>query len=129
MGKLVYVAGPIGESTDARERFREGTLEVAQLGYQPVSPLELCGGTIHVNACHSWREHMVMDIRALLACEGIYLLRGWENSRGARLEKLIADGLEMFVLYQDKVDRLAAGFDAGPRTFDRVHEGERDGDN
>lgn len=101
---LVYIAGPIGTSTDARERFAKGAQEVAQLGYRPVSPLELCGGTTHVNACHTWREHMIMDIRALLECHGIYLLRGWENSRGARLEKLIADGLDMMVMFQGETE-------------------------
>jgi len=99
--KLVYVAGPIGDSTDFRERFAQGKLEVQSLGYNAVTPVDVCSNSTHEGHCgHTWRDHMNGDIRTLLNCEGIYMLRNWEHSRGARLEKLIADGLDMFVLYQ-----------------------------
>lgn len=107
MPKLVYIAGPIANTTDFCERFKAAGLEVAQLGYQPVCPIELNG--IDENSrkedAENRRMYLKRDIVALIECDGIYLLRGWENSRGARLEKLIADGLDMFILYQDEGER------------------------
>lgn len=112
--KLVYIAGPVTNGgtrpvTDAIARFREASLTLIRMGYDPVNPLEVNAAL--VQAClddpsavtpENWIIAMRDDIRALMSCEGIYLLNGWENSRGARLEKLIADGLDMFILYQNE---------------------------
>lgn len=37
-----------------------------------------------------WREHMRVDIRALVDCDSIYMLKGWELSKGAKLELDVA---------------------------------------
>lgn len=46
----------------------------------------------------SWADYMRVDIIAMLSCEAVYLLPGWEKSRGARLEHHIANELGMRVL-------------------------------
>lgn len=43
----------------------------------------------------TWHEHMRADIKELVDCDTIYLLPGWRNSKGARLEVRIAIGLGM----------------------------------
>ncbi len=43
----------------------------------------------------TWEEYMRADLRALVGCEAIALLPGWEQSRGARREVSIADELGM----------------------------------
>ena len=43
----------------------------------------------------TWAEYMRTDLRAMLDCEMIALLPGWEQSRGARREVSIADELGM----------------------------------
>lgn len=104
---LVYVTGPVRYTTDYKERFQQGALEVAQLGYEPVNVLESLGcedlGDSDADN-KAYIQYLKRDIRTLLECHGIYLLRGWENSRGARLEKLIADGLDMVVIFQGETD-------------------------
>jgi hypothetical protein len=127
--KLVYIAGPIANATDFVARFTAARAEVAALGYTPVCPIELNGVDQHTRQEDpvSRRDYLRRDIAALVNCDGIYLLDGWWDSKGARLEKLIADGLGLLVLYQDKVDELAAGYGAGPRTFERIHN-KGDGD-
>jgi hypothetical protein len=97
---LVYIAGPIANTDDFCERFKQARLEVAQLGYQPVCPVEINGFDNTMRDADNRRAYLQKDIAALMNCDGIYLLRNWENSRGARLEKLIADGLDMIILYQ-----------------------------
>lgn len=94
----VYVAGPISGITDFLERFQEGQMEVASLGHLPVNPLEVCKKL--VGGHHTWLDFMRADIRALLECDGIYCLRDWHQSRGARIEHFIAENLGMVVLYQ-----------------------------
>lgn len=95
MPKTLYVSGRITGTQDYPQRFAVGCEEVRAMGYVAVSPL--VNGS---DPALSWHEYMKRDIRTLLACDGVYLLRGWQDSRGARLEKLIADGLDMLVVYQ-----------------------------
>lgn len=93
----IYIAGPISDTTDYYERFRQACIEVKLLGHTSVSPIEVvkaaqCGG--------DWLACMRADIHALIECDGLYALRGWEHSKGARLEHLIAEGLGLEILYQ-----------------------------
>lgn len=97
----IYLAGPITNTSDFRDRFAQAKLELVQLGYVPISPLDVPKDFEDTGKAEIWLAAMRVDIPALINCDGIYLLRGWENSRGARLEKLIADGLDLLVLYQD----------------------------
>jgi hypothetical protein len=47
---------------------------------------------------HSWECYLKYDIKAMLTCEGIYLIPGWEGSPGARLELFVAaqTGLKIY---------------------------------
>lgn len=46
----------------------------------------------------SWNDCMRRDIAALMYCDTVATLPGWEHSKGARLEVLIAERLGMTVL-------------------------------
>lgn len=103
----VYIAGPIANTTDFVARFAQARIEVAQLGYTPVCPLELNGvdENSRLEDAENRQMYLKRDIAALMECDGIYLLRGWYNSRGARMEKVLADGLDMFILFQSEGER------------------------
>ena len=47
-----------------------------------------------------WREHMRVDIKALLECDAIYMLRGWEMSKGCKLELDVASSCGIEVRYE-----------------------------
>lgn len=100
----MYLAGPVTNGGtispfDAPARFALAEREVMILGHVPLSPL-----VVKLEPSATWRDYMVHTIRLLLTCDGAYFLRGWEGSRGARLEHLIAAGLEMTILYQPTDD-------------------------
>jgi hypothetical protein len=46
----------------------------------------------------SWNDCMRRDITALMDCDTVATLPGWEHSKGARLEVLIAERLGMTVV-------------------------------
>lgn len=85
--KKVYISLPIsGHSLDdVRSRIEEASELLKAKGYIPVSPLEVQS---NLNAPYS--ELMGNDIKALLECDAIMLLDGWENSKGCQLEKYAA---------------------------------------
>lgn len=95
-GKIrVYISGPISGIKDGnRPAFYRAAERLTDMGYMPINPHEIpppaCGT--------SWEDYMRADIAELLECDAIHLLPGWESSRGAWLEHVIAEALSMPVI-------------------------------
>lgn len=91
----IYLAGPM---TGIHEyNFPAFHAEAARLraeGHDVVNPAEVVTDT-----SVSWEDCMRVDIPHLLTCEAICFLPGFENSKGARLERRIALDLGMTVMY------------------------------
>lgn len=94
-----YISGRITglNYEKVKRNFRNGMNEVIAMGYEAVSPL--FNG---LPDSATWAEHMVKDIEILLGCEAIYMLNNWEQSKGARVEKNIAEEMGFKVMYQSK---------------------------
>lgn len=97
----IYISGPIA-GYDMNERklaFLKVQHQLESLGYQPVNPFD--NG---VPDDEHWRVHMRADIRMLLDCGAIFMMPGWELSKGCKLEldvatscgiRLIIDGRDL----------------------------------
>ena len=79
----VYISGAIAHyNIDERKgAFLDAENRLRAMGFVPVNPFK--NGL--PDEAH-WREHMRADIRLLLDCNFIYMLQGWELSKGAKLE-------------------------------------------
>lgn len=103
----VYVSGAIKGVPDFIEKFAEASAEVAEWA-TPVNPVEIgaCAQTPCINpgelldTGHTWQCYMRHDIERLVHCQGIYMMRGWEKSKGASEELRIAQMLGMDVYFQ-----------------------------
>lgn len=95
----IYIAGKITglEYETAYNNFEFAEVHLEHLGHEPVNPMK----KVSEQAGLSWTDYMKEDIPLLLACDAIYLLRGWQLSKGARLERHIALELGMEVMYAD----------------------------
>lgn len=115
----LYLAGPMTGYPDLNfPLFHAETARLRGLGFDIVNPAELNAGS---NG--DWLACMRVDIKHAVDCDGVALLPGWEQSRGAPIEhNLIRDlGLRVFharhligltgefpVLSQDAVVELLA---------------------
>ena len=83
MKKKVYISLPIsGRKLDkVKEEAAIAKSEIESLGFEAVTPFEI---SPYENA--SYATHMGNDIAALLECDAIVLLHGWEQSKGCNLE-------------------------------------------
>lgn len=88
MSAKCYIAGPMEDCPDLNHpAFAEAAATLRRLGFEVVSPAELNPITTR------YRDAMITDIKALLECDHICLLEGWERSQGAVLERHIAQVL------------------------------------
>lgn len=93
----VYISGKItGLSFDeAFKNFEDAEQEVKDMGGIPVNPMKL---EHKENA--DWYDFMEKDLAALLRCDGIYMLKNWGDSKGARCEYFLAKSLDLKVVFQ-----------------------------
>lgn len=87
----LYLSGPITGVADYAKRFAHAARLLESHGYTVINPVEGTDGTL------SYAEYMRRDLALVLTCEGIALIDGWGQSRGATMEKSVGAmvGLEL----------------------------------
>lgn len=90
----LYIAGPMtGLEDHGREAFDQATARLRSQGQLVTSPIEVAieaFGTWEAARKAPYSAHIRNDLPALLACDGVVLLPGWEESPGARIEARVA---------------------------------------
>lgn len=92
----IYISGKItGIEAEAPELFKKAESLLGALGHQTVNPLEL-------NHEHdkSWESYMKEDVKAMCDCDAVFLLENWKDSKGARIEKQIAEYLGLKIMLE-----------------------------
>lgn len=123
----VYIAGPIaGYHNGNAAGFARAVEYLRSIGHYPVNPHDVqphqhdgpCpkGPAAGQNADGGEAEHtapcfMRTDMQALLRCDGIFLLNGWEYSSGARTEFEVARAAGLYLMYESKSRAFAIDAD------------------
>lgn len=90
----VFVCGPMsGLPNSNYPAFNKEAKRLRAIGHRVENPAEN-----PIPMCGTWQGYMRMSIQQLMTCDAIRLLPGWELSKGASLERHIADSLGMLVL-------------------------------
>lgn len=79
----VYISGPITGVPDYMDKFAETEKELKEKSYTVVNPAKINYG---MPEDMTYEEYMEIDIRLIELCDAIYMIRGWEMSRGANRE-------------------------------------------
>lgn len=87
----IYIAGRISGYEHYKEHFARAEKELKEDGFIVLNPSVLPPGLTQ-------EEYMRICIPMLNICDGIFMLKGWELSVGARIEHSLAvqAGKEMF---------------------------------
>lgn len=90
---ILYLSGPMtGLPEYNYPAFHREADRLRQLGYTVINPAE-----IEHEHDRTWESYMRNDIKALMEAEAVAVLEGWYDSKGARIEVLLAKQLGMKV--------------------------------
>jgi hypothetical protein len=98
----IYISGPMTGHPDYNFRsFFDAEELILKLGHTALNPAWQDGYTFEEAKKsakikgHSWGQYMREDLKMLMMAEGIVLLDGWRESKGAKLEAIVAGALDM----------------------------------
>lgn len=97
MKSKIYISGRITGITikEATDNFYEAEKDLFELDYEVINPM-----TIKHDHDKSWKNYMKNDIKELLNCSHIYMLKGWHLSKGANIEFNLAKDLGLTIYFQ-----------------------------
>lgn len=85
----IYLSGPItGIENGNREAFKFFEETLVSIGFNVVNPHNL--HTTEEIKTFTWDQFMKSDIKALMDCDVVAVLPGWQNSKGANIEVKLA---------------------------------------
>ncbi len=97
MTKKIYLSLPISHfDLEERKAFAEEREKYLSHFYEVVNPLK--NG---ISQEEHWSVHMRRDIQMLLECDMIYMAKGWQWSKGCKLEHDIATTCGIAVWYEE----------------------------
>ena len=68
-------------------------------GFDVVNPVKIGEEVLKINPKAEWQDFMQEDLKALRTCTHIVLLEGWEESKGAKMEKAEAEKMGLEIMY------------------------------
>lgn len=81
----IYLSGAMASCADTyRQAFYKAQLELEREGHIIINPARLPTGLEH-------EKYMPICLSMIDAADAVYMLYGWEDSEGAKVEKLYAE--------------------------------------
>lgn len=110
----VYLSGPITGDPDHESNFAYHADKLESGGHEVVNPVELDD---EQDPEMEWADYLRRDIAALMECDAIAMIPGWESSRGAVLERHVAEAVGLRVI---ELTEEGATAPAGPQTWEEA---------
>ena len=98
--KRIYISGPMtGLPEKNFPAFNAEANRLRALGFDVVNPVDVTPNEAEL----TWHECMRSDLAALLTCDTLALLDGWQQSSGAHLEMHVAHRVGMEIVIASEV--------------------------
>ena len=92
---IVYLAGPMrGYPNFNKEAFHRAEEMLLDDGYQVINPARNPTGLTQ-------REYMQIDVQYVFTATHLYMLKGWGDSYGARVEYALGEYLGLTIIYEE----------------------------
>lgn len=96
----MYISGKVSglPLEQVHEKFNLAEVRLRMVGHDPVNPMKL-----NPTPGLTWEEYMLTDIKHLFKCDAILMLPDWGESKGARIERAIAQEHGIKLAYMDDI--------------------------
>jgi hypothetical protein len=96
--KKIYIAGKVTGEPIAECTMKFGTAQklIESMGFEVINPLAVVG-----DFKSPWDSAMKKCIKALVDCDGMVILPCWQNSKGAKIERQLAEDLDITIFNYD----------------------------
>ena len=101
--QTVYIAGPISKVDWAEAKVKFVDLESKVRKFKPkhiYNPLDFMDPPVKMDEMERWSWYMRQAVRCLSLCDAIVLMDNYHISKGARLEKYLAEELDITVYHE-----------------------------
>lgn len=96
---MIYISGPISGVTNYLVKFENAEKILSKVTDTiPINPAKVLSA-LPANLIE-YKELMRLCLDLLSMCDSIYMLKGWEDSRGAKLEHEYAKAHDYQIFYQ-----------------------------
>ena len=94
----IYISGGITNVPNYKEHFAEAEAYLKSQGHEVINPCMI----VLPESC-TWKDYMKIDLCLLSLCDTIYMLKDYEQSKGARIEYGFALTNNLNIMYQESV--------------------------
>lgn len=119
MSTKCYLSGPITGVANYMDIFDKYEKELTLSGYSVINPARV-NASMPTNT--TWGDYMKMSMAMMELCDCIFLMPGWEKSKGASFERNYAEILGLDIIVEETAEtyesKLKEAFpDADPTVF------------
>ena len=102
MQKTIYISGKITGTEDYEKRFAKAEAELEAKGFIVLNPVRTGKWLERYLAPEvpTWIQYMKQAIKAMMSADCMYMLKGYRESKGARLELFLAKVLQYEIIYE-----------------------------
>lgn len=102
----VYISGGVTNNPDYEKQFKSAELWLKLNGHEVVNPVEVCAA---LPKTFAHKDYLQVCLKLVEMSECIYVLKGWQTSKGAKAELSYAKALGKKVKFEDKQWSLKNG--------------------
>lgn len=101
--KTIYISGKITGTDDYENRFAKVEEKLKSEGFTVLNPVRTGKWLERYLApkVPTWIQYMKQAIKSLMSADCIYMLKGYRESKGARLELFLAKFLQYEIIYEE----------------------------
>ena len=88
----IYIAGAISNNPGYEQQFKAAEEKLKAEGHTVINPAK--------NPGYDYKSYIYMGLFELMHCDAIYMLKGWFNSEGAKLEHCYAVIVGLKTIYE-----------------------------
>lgn len=95
----VYISGGVTNNPGYEKQFKSAELWLKLNGHEAVNPVEVCAA---LPKSFTHEDYMRVCFKLIDISECVYVLKGWQTSKGAKAELSYAKALGKKVKFEDK---------------------------